>query len=201
MGINKGYLTCGTDSSSDEVLTPRYAIYPVIEYLQAKQFKNILCPFDKDNSKYVEVLKNNGFNVVNTHLETKDFFNYTKQELINIDCIVSNPPFSIKDEVLDRLYELDKPFMILLPQNSLQSQKRTKLFIKYGIEYLGFDSRICFYTQSYILDENKNKVFSFTEKDLSEVKTANHFASGYFCHNVLPEKLIFKELKLIQERY
>ena len=34
------------------------------------------------------------------------------------DIIVSNPPFSLKDKVLERLYSFNKPFAILLPLNS-----------------------------------------------------------------------------------
>ncbi len=90
-----------------------------------------------------------------------------------------------KHKVLKRLYELDKPFAMLLPSAALQSKQTTKLYMEYGLEYLGFDARPCFYT----------------EGDFTHIKTSNHFASGYFCRNVLPEKLIFEELKLIQEPY
>lgn len=182
--LNKAYLTCGRTAESDECYTPRYAVLPVVKYLKAKQFKTILCPFDRDDSFYVRVLRKEGFTVINTHKDTKDFFTYTSEEIKNIDCIVSNPPYSLKTKVLIKLYELNKPFMMLLPQNCLQSKERTKLFIEKGIEYLGFDSRICFYTTS-----------------LEHVTTGNHFASGYFCHEVLSEKLIFEKLELIQEPY
>lgn len=185
MSLNKGYLTAGRDAKSDECLTPRYAVEPIVKYLKAKNFKKILCPFDKQDSWYVRVLSSNGFDVVFSHIETKDFFAYTEEEIKDIDCIVSNMPFSKKDAVLKRLYEQKKPFMMLLPQNSLQSIKRTRLFIKYGLEYLGFDSRICFYTNN----------------DLTKIRLGNHFASGYFCWKVLPEKLIFEHLEVIQERY
>lgn len=184
--INKGYLTCDRTANGDEVLTPRYAVEPIIKYLAEKGYFRIICPFDKPNSKFVEVLWQNDFFAKVTHIETgKDFFTYTPEELIGIDCLVSNPPYSIKDEVLERLYLLDKPFMMLLPQNTLQGGKRTKLFMKYGLEYLGFDKRINYYTKG----------------ELDKIKTGNHFASGYFCRNVLPEKLIFEELKIIQEPY
>ena len=48
--INKGYLTCDRTTTGDEVLTPRYAVYPIIHYLKEKCFCEILCPFDKYNS-------------------------------------------------------------------------------------------------------------------------------------------------------
>lgn len=187
MPMNVGYLTAGRTEESDEWLTPRYAVEPVVKYLKAKVIKNILCPFDKVDSWYVRVLKKNGFNVKFSHKETKDFFEYNIFDMAEIDCIVSNPPYSCKDDVLEHLYELNTPFMMLLPQNSLQSKRRTKYFIKYGLEYLGFDSRICFYTNN----------------DLSKIKVGNHFASGYFCWKVLPypKNLIFEHLEFIQEPY
>lgn len=183
--INKAYLESGRTEESDECLTPRYVVEPIIKYLKQKGFKNIWCPFDKSSSFYVRLLKQNRFNVYNSHIENgKDFFkiDHTK---IDFDCIVSNPPFSKKDEVLKRLYEIGKPFAVLLPQNALQSIKRTKLFIEYGLEYLGFDKRACFYTNN----------------ELDKVKFGNHFASGYFCNGVLPERLILEYLTPVQESY
>lgn len=184
-GMNKGYLTAGRDAESDERLTPRYAVLPIVKYLQSKKFSKILCPFDKQDSWYVRVLTHYGFKVKFSHIDTKNFFTYTKEDIADIDCIVSNPPYSIKTQVIARLYKLGKPFMMLLPQNCLQSRERTLLFMRYGVEYLGFDSRICFYTNN----------------DLSHIRVGNHFASGYFCWQVLPDKLIFEHLDLIQEPY
>lgn len=176
MGLNIGYLTCGTGKESDECYTPKYAVRPCVKYLKQRGFKVIWCPFDSEHSSYVKVLRSEGFEVVYSHIEDgKDFFLYEPAEY---DCIVSNPPFSLKDEVLERLYTLDQPFMILLPQNALQSEDRTNLFIQHGLEYLGFDKRIGFYTCG----------------DLTNTKEGNHFASGYFCREVLPEKLIFEHL-------
>lgn len=145
---------------------------------------------------YVRVLKKNGFNVVFTHkdIDNGDFFNC----VVQCDCIVSNPPFSLKDKVLKKLYSLNVPFMILLPQNSLQSHTRTKLFMDNGLEYLGFDGRIPFYTKGI----NKKTGVKETEEEMfSSPKIGNHFASGYFCHNVLPQKLMFEHLDVIVENY
>ena len=41
----------------------------------------------------------------------------------------------------------------------------------------------------------------YSNNDLTQIQKGNSFASGYFCWNVLPEKLIFEKLTLIQERY
>lgn len=185
MGINKGYLTSGRTKESDECLTPRYVVEPIIKYLKAKCFVNIWCPFDLDHSLYVRILKQSGFNIINTHIARGGDFLKMDYSKLQFDCIVSNPPFTLKDEILERLYKINKPFAILLPIQSLQSSERTPLFIKYGLELLSFDKRACFYTNN----------------DLNKVKFGNHFASAYFCKNVLPEKLIFEELNPVQESY
>lgn len=207
MAQNKGYLTAGNSRSSDETLTLKYAVKPIVKYLKEKGYKRILCPFSLYHSKYVEVLQENGFEVIYNDGEM-DFFNLTKEDMKqwNIDCIVDNPPYSIKDEVIKRLYELEVPFGVLLPQNSLQGKFRTSLYVKHGLEYLGFDSRICFYTKSkniYYTGETKSfqKEYDWKPSDFIKVGESVSFATGYFCHNVLPEKLIFEKLERKIEPY
>lgn len=184
MGMNIGYLTAGRDAASDECITPRYGVIPIIKHLKARGYKTVWCPFDEDHSWYVRLLQQHGFTVLFSHKRTgDDFFDY---EPPHYDVIVSNPPYSIKDKILKRLYDLKKPFAVLLPQNSLQSQERVKLYIKHGgIEYLGFDRRICFYTNG----------------NLTQWADGNHFATGYFCKDVLPQSLMFEILYPIQEPY
>lgn len=181
--MNVGYLTASSTPESDECYTPRYGVTPIVKYVLAKGYKKVWCPFDLEHSFYVRLLKEAGMEVIHSHLgEGKDFFHYEPEEY---DVIVSNPPFSIKDKILKRLYSLDKPFAVLLPQNSLQALSRVHMFIDNGIEYLGFDRRICFYING----------------NLGAWMAGNHFASGYFCKDVLPSSLIFEKLEPIQEPY
>ena len=44
--------------------------------------------------------------------EGKDFFEYTPKE--DYDYIISNPPFTRKYDILKRLFELEKPFAMIL---------------------------------------------------------------------------------------
>jgi hypothetical protein len=44
------------------------------------------------------------------------------------DVVVSNPPFSIKQKVLERLKALDKPFVLLLPASVLGTKMLRNLF-------------------------------------------------------------------------
>lgn len=176
MPANIGYLTAKTDKASDEVYTPKYAIQPLIKYL--KQFNTnaiVWCPFDMEYSNYVKVLNEEGFKVIHSHIDKgKNFFFYEPE--CEYDIIISNPPFSQKDNVLKRLYELNKPYAMLLPVPTLQGQTRFP-YLK-DIQYLGFDKRINYY------------------KDLDMTKTQDgvSFGSCYLCRNFLPKDLIIEEL-------
>ena len=121
MPINIGYLTCDRTANGDEVFTPFYAVEPLLKYVPKD--KVIWMPFDEEWSAYYQLFTKNGYKCIRSSLaEGQDFFTYEPEE--HYDIIISNPPFSKKDEVLKRLDELGKPFMILLPTNSLQGQKR-----------------------------------------------------------------------------
>ena len=66
------------------------------------------------DGKSGEYLTELGFNVIH---EPIDFFDNDKG-----DIIVSNPPFSKSKEVINRLKELDKPFIIILPCSKICTQ-------------------------------------------------------------------------------
>ena len=126
-------------------------------------------------SAFYQRLNERGYNVVRSSLqEGQDFFEYEPEEY---DIIISNPPFTLKDEVLKRLYELGKPFAILLPLNSLQGVSRYKYF-KQGIQLLTFDKRIGFHNP----------------ESMSEFQKGSSFATAYFCRDILPQDLIVEEL-------
>lgn len=173
MAINKGYMTAKTDKESDEYYTPREAIVPLLEYLKEGQV--IWCPFDDETSEYVKIFKEKGFEVIFSHIdEGKNFFLYEPDR--DYDVIISNPPFSLKDDVLKHLSEIGKPYAMLFPLPTLQGQKRFN-YLK-GSEALIFDKRINFW---------KDKEHTVMAKGVA-------FASIYICKNFLPEKLIFKEI-------
>ena len=163
-----------SNSSSDECYTPEYAVRPLLKYLIGK--KTIWCPFDKEWSAYVRILKEAGHDVICSHIDDgKDFFEYEPE---GYDIIISNPPFSIADDILKRLYSLGKPFIMLLPLKYLQAKGRGELFVKYGIQLLSFDKRIGYYVNG----------------DMTKPKEGNYQASSYFCYDILPRDLIIEIL-------
>lgn len=174
--LNVGYLTSDTTASGDEMYTPFYAVAPLVKYLKHSGYKTIWCPFDEEWSAYVQTFREEGFNVIRSSLsDGKDFFEYEPNE--SYDIIVSNVPFSKKDEVLHRLDVIGKPFGVLLPLNSLQGRSRFEVF-ENGIQLLSFDQRIGFHTP----------------KSMETTVEGSPFASAYFCRNFLPKDLILERL-------
>ena len=76
------------------------------------------------------------------------------------------------------MYELDKPYAMLLPIPTLQGQKRFE-YMKDGLQILSFNKRINFYTDS----------------SRKEVQKGVSFGCAYFCKNFLPKDLILEELE------
>jgi len=164
-----------SNKESDECYTPYYAVEPIIKYVPKD--KIVWCPFDKEDSEYVKSFKKLGYKVIFSHIENgKDFFEFEPRK--SYDIIISNPPFSLADKILERLYKIGKPFIILMPLKYLQAKGRGKLFIKNGIQLLTFDKRIGYYTNG----------------DMTKPKEGNYQASSYFCWKVLPRDLIVEEL-------
>ena len=177
MAINKAYLTAKTDKESDEVYTPSYAIAPLLKYVKKSDI--IWCPFDTEDSEYVKIFKENGNKVIYSHIDLgQNFFDYEPNE--KYDFIISNPPFSIKDDVIKRLSELNKPFAMLFPIPTLQGQKRFP-YMK-NCQALIFDKRINY----------------FKNKETKEILKGVSFGSFYLCKNFLPSDLIFEELEVIK---
>lgn len=87
------------------------------------------------------------------------------------DAIVLNPPYSLKNEFLQRCFDLGKPFAMLLPIRALDSKVRHRLFTKYGIQLLILPEPVAF------LDIPSGK----------RVRVAVE----WFCWNLLPHQLMF----------
>ena len=172
MSKNTGYMRA--DRQNDELYTPFYAVDPIIIYLPHR--KRIWTPCDLAWSAFPRRLKECGYQVTSSALAAgQDFFEY---EPPSWDIIVTNPPYSIKDQILARLYELDKPFAVLLPLASLQGKTRFEYFQK-GIQILAFDARVAFHDPQHTKQPVKG----------------TPFAVAYFCRGVLPKDLIVEHLK------
>ncbi|WP_137598192.1 hypothetical protein [Paucilactobacillus kaifaensis] len=162
-------------AKSDEWYTPVAAVEAIVPYI--KQFKTIWCPFDKPDSNYVKVLKKNGFTVINTHIEMGGDF--LAVEIPECDAIVSNPPYSIKDNILERLFKIDKPFAMLMNVAGLyDSKRRFELLERHPVSHLYIYPRIKFFN-----DDKKSSVSSPT------------YQSAYVCYRILENRIELKKLE------
>lgn len=92
----------------DDYMTPPIAWEYIRQYIPVD--KTIWEPFYGDG-RSGEILREMGFDVIHND---EDFFTVNRGEVV-----VSNPPFSCKKQVIQRLVELDKPFILLMPSNVL----------------------------------------------------------------------------------
>lgn len=155
----------------DDYMTPESAVNLILPYV--KKFNTIWCPFDKEDSNFVKIFKENGINIINTHIDYgNDFFNFMPKD--SFDAIVSNPPFSKLDKVIQRLYEINKPYAIIMPVHSLQGKTKFR-YIKDTAQILIPEDRIQFL----------NPITK------SKLDTTVSFSSCYLCKDVLPERLLY----------
>jgi hypothetical protein len=174
-------------SGNDEFYSPRYAIKPIIKYLPSpygfggKSKIKIWCPFDTEESNFVKMFKEEGFDVIATHIKNgEDFFELD----IECDYIISNPPYSLKNEVFERLFKLNKPFAMLVGVVGLfESKRRFEMFKDNNFEIMYLNKRVSYF------------------KDYKEQKPSLNppFSSVYLCSQVLrknefEDQIVFEEI-------
>lgn len=131
------------NGASDDFQTPGEALWPLFPYLKP-DWTIWECAAGKGN--LVREFEKRKYKVVASDILTqKDFLLWQPE---HFDAIVTNPPFSLKQEFLERCYSLKKPFALLLPFTTLEGKKRQALFKQYGISLLIFDKRVNFFTPS-----------------------------------------------------
>ena len=122
------------------------------------------------------MLTNKGFEVTYGHIETgQDFFEYETPP-DNVQCVVSNPPFSKRNAIFKRLYEFDIPFALVMNFNGLfDSKERYDLFKDKEVELYIPKGRM-----------------KFVAKDKGQLNSPN-FQSVYVCSKMLNSKIEFAE--------
>jgi len=160
-------------SKSDEWFTPKKAIYPVLKYLKPNSI--VWCPFDTKESNYVKILNEKGFVVINTHiLNGYDFFD---MPIPTCDYIISNPPYSLRNKVLGRLFGSGIPFMMLMNTNGLfDSSIRWDLLKSHNFTLIYLKGRV-----NYMQEYGK------------ELKSSPPFQSAYICSKVSDKQIILHE--------
>ena len=123
----------------------------------------------------MKVLSEFGFDVTYGHIETgEDFFDI--KNFSDYDAVVSNPPFSKRQKILETLFSADIPFAMIMNFNGLfDSKARWELFKNNHFELLIPCGRMHFFN-----DECKGN--------------SPNFQSIYVCKDMLPYQITFKEM-------
>ena len=100
-------------------------------------------------------------------------------EIPECDIIISNPPYTLKTQVLQRLFEIGKPFAMLVGVVGLfESEERFSMFRDNDFELLYFNRRISFFQN---FDDQKPKLNP-------------PFSSVYVTSKLLPKKINFESI-------
>jgi len=95
------------------------------------------------------------------------------------DLIISNPPYSIKGAVFERLFQIGKPFAMLVGVVGLfESDSRFEMFKNNEFEIMYFNRRVAYF------------------RDYKEQKPSLSppFSSVYVCHRLLPKQIMFEKI-------
>jgi hypothetical protein len=123
----------------DACQTPGYAIDPLLPHLPVTW---IVWEPAQGERGLVEAFYDASRPVIGSDiLDGQNFFDFEPDRW---DCIVTNPPYSIKYQWLERCYQLGKPFALLLPVETLGARRAQALFIAHGVQIILLDKRINF---------------------------------------------------------
>ena len=112
-------------NKTDEWYTPLDVVKLCYDLIGVEYKSTVLCPFDTKQSKFVEWGQLTNNNVV------YGMTDYLERHYDH-DYMVTNPPFSIKDQVIEKVMKEGKPTALVLPLDSLGGLRRHKLWAQYG---------------------------------------------------------------------
>lgn len=123
----------------DRCQTPGYAVGPLLENLDPEW---AVWECAAGEGMLADALRERCARVIESDVVTgQNFFEYEPPAW---DVIVTNPPFSLKFDWLERCYDLGKPFALLLPVETLGAAKAQRLFGELGLEVILLDKRVNF---------------------------------------------------------
>lgn len=164
-------------NNKDHVATPRYVVESIYEKINVEKYRSIWFPFNNYDSEFKLKADELKLQYKATHIFDdlgNDFFTTDPPE--GCDLLISNPPFSIQNDIIRRTFELVeqgkvKSFCLLLPLATLEtsyrgemykrwSDKLSILFFKKRIKFLGFTQTfnkgccwVCYNIESLMKDK------------------------------------------------
>lgn len=164
-------------NNKDHVATPRWVVEQIYKLINIESYHMCWFPFNNYDSEFKLKADDLKLRYKTTHKFDdlgNDFFTTMPPE--GCDLMISNPPFSIQNRIIERSFKLVeegliKSFCLLLPLSTLETTTRADLYEKYAdklsiivfkkrIKFLGckgsFNSACCWVC--YNIDFIKNKL-------------------------------------------
>ena len=136
----------------DHVATPRWVVEDIYERINIKSFQQCWFPFNNYDSEFKLKADELFLKYWATHIFDDlghDFF--TTLPPVGTDLMISNPPFSEQNKIIERSFWLVeagyiKSFALLLPLSTLETQTRANMFEIYEdkLSIIIFKKRIKF---------------------------------------------------------
>lgn len=136
---------------SDEWYTDQQTVDLCWKLLDIKPSDVICCPFDSEKSLFVQKAKADGNEVI---YNIRDYVGSTHYKY---DKLVTNPPFSIKDKVIETVYQYGKDAALILPLDILGGVNRHSMYAKNGAPTVYIPTkRISYYDQTWTKKQGSN---------------------------------------------
>ena len=136
---------------TDEWYTDEQTVNLCLQILDPEPNATILCPFDSEQSAFVKVLKAQGFKVI------YGMTDFLEAEQYECDYIMTNPPFSIKNAILKKVFEYKKKTVLVLPLDVIGSKTRHELFAENEYPRIYVPAgRISYFDQNWIKRPSSN---------------------------------------------
>lgn len=168
---------------NDRCQTPPYALEPILPYLQWSAESTIWEPAAGEGL-IVEALYTAGWKeervIASDILTGQNFFDTDPQRW---DIIVTNPPYSLKLEWLERCYALGRPFALLVPGEFLFTGGAYELTKAHGFEMMILDSRVDFKMPNRGWDGTAN------------------YPTFWLTWNLLPQKVMYGSIKAAKKAF
>jgi hypothetical protein len=110
---------------NDEWYTNEDTVKLMFDLLDIKHGSTIMMPFDTEASNFVKYAHQLDATL---QYQVSDWL----EQNYDYDYLITNPPFSIKDDVIERCLASGKPSVIVLPIDSLGGVRRHSLYKRYS---------------------------------------------------------------------
>ncbi len=141
--MTKSILELKSKKGSDNFQTPAWPVESLLKVIGDKLIESIILDPCCGKGHLVDTLIKNNYAAFGHDKDTgKDFLKMPLYE--PYDAIITNPPYSLKDDFLNMCYTLEVPFALLLPLSALEGQKRLEMYKKHGIQVCLLPKRVNF---------------------------------------------------------